>query len=172
MAAGVFSCLVACGLLVPQPGTEFKIPALEALFSTKGPPGKKLSVFNTNTSHICRFPPLWLNLLRLNAHWNKEAGVMYNQTCSWKTSAKNVYYCRAFGRISTFTKCSQGKREHMKEAEDSLLLTKGLEEKREKHRKEHLHRAWEASHATPHLKVYASSPLPTLNFLACVYMYI
>ena len=43
--------------------------------------------------------------------------------------------------LQTFTKCSQGKKEHMKEAEDSLLLTKGLEEKREKHRKEHLHRA-------------------------------
>ena len=33
-------CSVACGILVPQPGTEPMFPALEGRFLTTGPPGK------------------------------------------------------------------------------------------------------------------------------------
>ena len=35
-----FSCPVACGILVPQPGIEPVSPALEGGFLTTGPPGK------------------------------------------------------------------------------------------------------------------------------------
>ena len=37
-----FSCPVACGILVPQPGIEPVSTALEGRFLTTGPPGKAL----------------------------------------------------------------------------------------------------------------------------------
>ena len=33
-------CLMACGILVPQPGIELACPELEDGFLTTGPPGK------------------------------------------------------------------------------------------------------------------------------------
>ena len=38
----LFSCPVACGILVPPPGIEPASPALEGRFLTTGPPGKSL----------------------------------------------------------------------------------------------------------------------------------
>ena len=38
----VGSLVVACGILVPQPGTESVSPALEGGFLTTGPPGMSL----------------------------------------------------------------------------------------------------------------------------------
>ena len=39
------SCPNACGVPVPQPGTEFMFFALEGGFLTTGPPGKSLNLF-------------------------------------------------------------------------------------------------------------------------------
>ena len=40
VAAGGFSCLVACGILVPRPGIKPASPALEDEFLTTGLSGK------------------------------------------------------------------------------------------------------------------------------------
>ena len=42
VAVSQLSCPNACGILVPQPGTEFMFLALEGGFITTGPPGKSL----------------------------------------------------------------------------------------------------------------------------------
>ena len=44
VAAYQFSCSVACGILVPQPGIEPMSPALQGRFLTTGPPGKSLAL--------------------------------------------------------------------------------------------------------------------------------
>ena len=43
VALGAFGCLMACGILVPQPGIKPVSPALEDVFLTTGPPGNCLS---------------------------------------------------------------------------------------------------------------------------------
>ena len=48
-----FSCSVACGILVPQPGIEPTSPALQGIFLTTGPPGKSLLLTYFNKSNIC-----------------------------------------------------------------------------------------------------------------------
>ena len=40
---GVPSCSTACGILVPQPGTEPASPTSQGRFLTTGPPGKSLN---------------------------------------------------------------------------------------------------------------------------------
>ena len=37
-------CYIACGILVPQPGTKPMSPALQGEFLTTGPPGKSLDM--------------------------------------------------------------------------------------------------------------------------------
>ena len=43
-----FSCSAACGILVPQPGTEPTFPELEGGFLTPGPPGNPFSRFSAD----------------------------------------------------------------------------------------------------------------------------
>ena len=45
VAMSQLSCPNTCGVLVPQPGTEFMFLALEGGFLTAKPPGKSLNLF-------------------------------------------------------------------------------------------------------------------------------
>ena len=50
--------LIACGILVPCPGTEPMSPALEGGFLTTGPPGKSLYgiLDGIKWDKVCEFP--------------------------------------------------------------------------------------------------------------------